>query len=301
MNKFPTQFADLLNANGKKILKSKTPFTTHFIEKTADSVPAVRVPRVVSKETLMACFDLLETHVGPHLTKSRYNEDLSYYEARQERLIPDSESRHYFYVDGQDDNVRSPLGKKHFVRLLKDIGFYDCFLSDSFYEFITAVTGLELEKEGNGVQSNRYTNGDYMQLHTDYYNREGNATPKALPRMCVNLHIHAFTNVLHQYVLHQTTGGHLNGMDNTCDKDIGGIVLYNLPFFHQVLPLVPSKPDVTGIRWLMMGEAYLTEKQTDTLIETYPDHWQIKQMVNHLPKRTLASLLKASKKNYESK
>lgn len=285
--KFPKQFADALTPAGKAVLTAKEPVHSGFKFKVPGSSPGVNVEGMVDLKFLDSVKAALNAELRGRLAPDKHIDIGSYYDARAKNLNIDSSSRWYNYSDANDST--SKKANAYF----RESGYHDFMVSDSFFEWLEKLSGLDVYADGtSGSQINYYEPGDYMAMHTDFFKQGailGGRSP--LPAMCFNLHMHMWENAAHQYVLHQGPDGHMNVMDNTCEKP-GSITVYQLPFHHQVLPFTPADPSKPSYRWLMMGEAYIDADQVKTILRDYPDYWQVKSMTAHIHPTKLKELLK---------
>jgi hypothetical protein len=290
---FPSEFKDLLTEKGLELLNSEKPVTDVFTHKIDGAKPLLILEDVIDIKVLSNIVQSLEKDVTPHLKTDSLALEIPYYDSRESYVYPLTFRRNYYFYSGENTKVIG--AKQSLAEVLEELNILKCLTSKSYYDFLEKVTGVEFSREGDGVQCNRYKAGDYMAMHTDFLNRKYNTSINVLPKMCLNVTMNFFENVLNQYLLVESMNGQMNTMVNTCDEKMrGSLMIYALPMYHQVLPLMPINPDEKSYRWLIMGEAYFSERQVDKLIREYPNHTQIKQMTAHIKDDKLQKLLTKS-------
>jgi hypothetical protein len=260
--KIPTEFADLLNAKGRKILRNGTAYPC--FAKDSLETPYVSLKGLIDPAAAQKLVDVLETHIRPairrydiHLNAPREygNEELG-----KPAIAPFSQSLYrgylvdlslskdpkFFGLEEDPEGIFS--GQIH-----EETGLFPLLRSDSMAELINKTTGydIDIQFDIHFVQVNGYAPGDHIGFHNDWDCDED--TGKDRPFISFHL---SLPNKLvdHHYLLYENHG-YLNGWVD--GNSFGSISIYRLPFWHSVMPMM-GPPG--AFRWLMMADGHFRKK-----------------------------------------
>ena len=235
MRSFPGEFADLLNAKGRKWMA----------EHPAGSRPAVRngffelIDGIIDPETARSCIRLLDRNVYPVLRN---------YVDRIPRGSISGMTRNYSEKLPKTMSMKTGI---LFNRRFREyapaeaIGLVAMLRSESLRQFAEAATGLRLEPPGPQVIL--YESGDYVGPHNDHHPQQDR-----VKNGFVDLHI-MFGNdaVEHQWLVYEQDR-HLKQIRDVNLK--GGVAVYRLPFWHYTTPLA-ARPgrEKQARRWLLLA------------------------------------------------
>ena len=233
MQTFPSEFSELLNAQGKKILAE----AERTVNRDEGKFLSLTKP-VMSAQTAAQCVRLLDEHLYPQLR-------------RIDTPIP------RFSISSMKKNYAETLAKTISMKTCflqsrrypeyataEKIGLVQMMGSKSLHQYAQTITGLELAKGTH--QAICYETGDYAGPHNDHH-----PEVEALRHGYVDLHI-MFANdaVDHQFLVHEENR-HLRKIYSV--KQQGSLVVYQLPFWHYTTPLT-AKPgrESEARRWLLL-------------------------------------------------
>jgi hypothetical protein len=238
VNRFPSEFADLLTAKGRRILDGRDGGLRGALAESSCNFVAIR--GAVDAKASEAAWRLLERALSPHLA------------ALAQPIPPES-------ITGQTRNYQERLRKtvrartaylerrgSKAWRAAERIGLLDMTASASFRRFVEIVAGRPLAAEF-GRQVLCYGPGDYAGPHTDHHPEDARAAGGY-----IDAHLtFAGPGVARQYLVY-ARDGHFSE-----DADValaGGITVYRLPLWHYTTPLV-AKPgrDAVARRWVVLG------------------------------------------------
>lgn len=235
---FPSEFADLLNARGRKLLAQPPRFEVFRKRGAApivvldDILEAKLVPRCVEAldEVMYPCLRRMHTPIPREaLTKmkSNYSEKLS----KTVRV----------------KTVTFNAVRSRALDAARSIGLAQMLLSESFIQFAENVAGGKLTRQNAGRQVICYEPGDYSGPHNDHHPQR----PEAKNGF-VDIHI-MFSNpaVASQLLVYEERGflsqAHEVGVPSS-------VAVYRLPFWHYTTPLIAKKGrEREARRWLLLG------------------------------------------------
>lgn len=261
---FPTEFADLLNDENKAIaLGDMHPEYESSLFKNGYGYKHFNP---FSQEACIQIIEALQEHflgklnpichempTDPKYMKKAKDKDFapipwtshSAYYAPEDEWVDNT-----FYVE--DAGSCMPCSEA-FARAMQSTGLYDCFTSETYWNWLAATLGESLDlfdmDRDHGVQVSRYAPGDSIGLHNDYYGTKKRMSP------FYDIHCSFAHNVAHQYMLFG---------DKRLDKQvdltgIGSIGIYRLPLWHQVTPLIPKDESMDAYRWLIISDLWYKE------------------------------------------
>lgn len=238
MDSFPSEFAELLNRRGQRLL-ANPPRLDVFTNKRA--TPIVVFDDLIDARAARGCIELLDKAVYPVIR-------------RMETPIPREwiASMRKNYSDSLKKTMKvktATLNSRKSLALdaAQNIGLAQMMLSQSFRAFAEAVVGMPVERQRWGRQVICYEQGDYSGPHNDHHPESAEAR-----NGFVDLHI-MFSNdaVRSQWLVYEERG-FLSASHEVSGRS--GIAVYRLPFWHYTTPLV-AKPgrESAARRWLLLG------------------------------------------------
>lgn len=245
LKKFPAEFEDLLNKDGKKILSGQyTP--ENFGKKGGTPIEVVK--GVIDPAVAADCVRILQQHFYGHLKSiaSRIDKD----------AIPAMKKNYTEKLAKTLKMKTLELGvKKTKTNLLAhDCGLMQMLASDSLKAFAEAVT-----KEKFGSPENNqiicYQHGDYVSPHNDHHPENDN-----VKNGYYDIHI-MFSNehVQHQWLVYEKNG-FLNHTHDIAAPS--AIAIYKLPFWHYTTPMMAkADKEDEAQRWLLLRSFEMPEKK----------------------------------------
>jgi len=236
MQTFPADFADLLNAKGKRLLRGKSPTVAESFQR---SIPHyISLPGIFDPPVAQACIGVLDRQHYPELKNMT-------------REIPRKAiwGMRKNYSDQMPKNMRmrtSYLTSRTEIKLGKRSGLLTMMQSQSFRRLAEALTGYRLLDDWD-CQLICYTHGDYAGPHNDHHPEY-----KSIRNGFVDLHVMLANDaVSHQWLVYEDRGL----MTKIQSINLNGAVsAYLLPFWHYTTPLT-AKPgrEARARRWLLLG------------------------------------------------
>jgi hypothetical protein len=238
MDRFPSEFAELLNRRGQRLL-ANPPRLDVFTNKRA--TPIVVFDGLIDDRVARVCIELLDKAVYPVIR-------------RMETRIPREwiASMRKNYSESLKKTMRvktATLNSRKSLALdaAREVGLAQMMRSQSFRAFAEAVVGMPVERRRWGRQVICYEQGDYSGPHNDHHPESAEAR-----NGFVDLHI-MFSNdaVRSQWLVYEERG-FLSASHEVSGRS--GIAVYRLPFWHYTTPLV-AKPgrESAARRWLLLG------------------------------------------------
>jgi hypothetical protein len=238
MNRFPSNFADLLTHKGRRILEGRDAETRDALLDPARFFVPIR--GAIDADRAGEAHALLDRRMGKVLSPlaatipegSIWNQTRNY----QERLPKTARVRTAF--------LERRRGRAW--QTAEAIGLIAMMRSESFRGFAEIVAGRGLDPEF-GQQVLCYGPGDYAGPHTDHHPEDSRAAAGY-----IDFHISFGSSaVAHQYLVY-ARDGHFSEMVDV--NTPGGMTVYRLPFWHYTTPLMP-RPGRTAEarRWVVLG------------------------------------------------
>jgi len=238
MDRFPSEFADLLNKRGQRLL-ANPPQLEVFRKKRA--TPIVVFDDVIDDRVARRCIELLDKAMYPVIR-------------RMETPIPRE------WISSMKKNYSDTLKKTMRVKTMTlnsrksraldaaiGIGLAQMMRSESFGAFAESIAGMPVDKKNSGRQVICYEQGDYSGPHNDHHpespwERNG----------FVDLHIMFSNDAVRMQQLVYEDHGFLSTSREVSGRS--GIAVYRLPFWHYTTPLI-GKPgrETEARRWLLLG------------------------------------------------
>jgi hypothetical protein len=238
MDAFPSEFADLLNKRGQRLL-SNPPNLDVFRKKRA--TPIVVFDDVIDERIAKSCIALLDRAMYPVIK-------------RMETPIPREwiSSMKKNYTDKLKKTVRvktATLNSRKSLALdaARAIGLAQMMRSESFRLFAESIVGMPVEHGHWGRQVICYGQGDYSGPHNDHHPESA-----AARNGFVDLHIMFSNDAVRSQQLVYENHGFLSASHDVSGHS--GIAVYRLPFWHYTTPLLgrPGR-EAEARRWLLLG------------------------------------------------
>jgi hypothetical protein len=235
---FPPEFADLLNARGRKLLAAPPRFE---VFRKRGVAPIVVLDNVIDRGRVAGCVEALDRVMYPHLRRMHTpipREALTKMKKNySERLAKTVRVK----------TVTFNAGRSRALEAAREIGLAQMLLSDSFVRFAENVAGGTLTRHQAGRQVICYEPGDYSGPHNDHHPQR----PEAKNGF-VDIHV-MFSNhaVASQLLVYEERGflsqAHEVGVPSS-------VAVYRLPFWHYTTPLIAKKGrEAEARRWLLLG------------------------------------------------
>jgi hypothetical protein len=237
MNHFPSEFAELLNKDGRALLAGKHPLAGTL---ATGKTRFVAAPNLLDAKKARAVTALLEDTFGRVMSPMELPippTATSKMKVAYKELLPKSVSVRTAFID----HARSPARKA-----AVGSGLIAMLRSASFHAFAEALSGYPLRKKW-GLQTLCYWPHDYSGPHNDHHpdeplGRDG----------YTDLHLTFCTSGVGQQLLVYERGGHLNQVQDVVTS--GGVTCYRLPFWHYTTPLLPRPGQQhSARRWVLLG------------------------------------------------
>jgi hypothetical protein len=238
MDLFPSEFADLLNKRGQKLL-ANPPKLDVFRKKRV--TPIVVFDDVIDERVAKSCIALLDRAMYPVIK-------------RMETPIPrESISKmKKNYTDSLTKTVRVKTAtlnssKSFALDAAREIGLAQMMRSQSFRAFAESIVGMPVDRTHWGRQVICYEQGDYSGPHNDHHPESREAR-----NGFVDLHIMFSNDAVRTQQLVYEERGFLSASHEVSGHS--GIAVYRLPFWHYTTPLLgrPGR-EREARRWLLLG------------------------------------------------
>jgi hypothetical protein len=235
---FPHEFADLLNARGRRLLANPPRFD---VFRKRGRTPIVLLEKLIDDRTARRCIETLDRAVYPVLRRMHVpvpREALTKMRENYSEKLPKT-------VRVKTTTVNSPRSRS--LDVMSDIGLAQMMASESFFAFAESLIGATLDKNHWGRQVICYEAGDYSGPHNDHHPQRAEAK-----NGFVDVHI-MFSNeaVASQWLVYEERG--FLSQSHEVGKR-SGVAVYRLPFWHYTTPLV-ARPgrEAEARRWLLLG------------------------------------------------
>jgi hypothetical protein len=238
MDRFPSEFDDLLNARGRRLLADPPQLEALLAKK---KTPIVVLENVIDDGVARDCIRLLDSAVYPQLKRMHTpipREALTGMRRNYSEKLPKT-----VRVKTATFNSR----RSRMLDVATEIGLAAMLHSPSFVRVAQSVTTPALRAEKSGRQVICYEAGDYSGPHNDHHPQRAEAR-----NGFIDLHI-MFSNddVASQWLVYEDRG-FLSAAHDVSSR--AAIAIYRLPFWHYTTPLVPRpKRESTARRWLLLG------------------------------------------------
>jgi hypothetical protein len=235
-NALPTEFEDLLNSAGRRVLAGTHPLCgaladprTRFVARDdlLDRTKAARLRRALDA----SLSDKLEALERPIPPESIFGMRHDYAE-----LLPKTSRARTVYFESRREPGVKAAERLGLVRLLR---------SESFRGFAEALAGRLLAPDW-GLQVLRYGPGDYAGPHNDHHPENKDARSGY-----IDLHVNLCSPaVAHQWLVY-SRAGHFSEIVSVAKP--AAITAYRLPFWHYTTPLAAKPGGAGAARWVLLG------------------------------------------------
>ena len=238
MDAFPSEFADLLNKRGQRLI-ADPPKLDAFTKKRV--TPIVVFDDVIDERMAKSCIALLDRAMYPVIK-------------RMETPIPrESISKmKRNYTDSLQKTVRVKTAtlnssKSFALDAAREIGLAQMMRSQSFRAFAESIVGMPVDRTHWGRQVICYEQGDYSGPHNDHHPES-----KEARNGFVDLHIMFSNDAVRTQQLIYEERGFLSASHEVSGRS--GIAVYRLPFWHYTTPLLGRRGrEAEARRWLLLG------------------------------------------------
>jgi hypothetical protein len=238
MDRFPSEFDELLNARGRRLLADPPQLEALLAKR---QTPIVVLENVIDDGVARECIRLLDTAVYPQLKRMHTpipREALTGMRRNYAEKLPKT-----VRVKTATFNSR----RSRMLDVATEIGLAGMLHSPSFIRVAQSVTTPPLRTARSGRQVICYEAGDYSGPHNDHHPQRAEAK-----NGFIDLHI-MFSNddVASQWLVYEEKG-FLSAAHDVSSR--AAIAIYRLPFWHYTTPLVPRPGrESTARRWLLLG------------------------------------------------
>ncbi|HKS23802.1 MAG TPA: hypothetical protein VJZ76_13455 [Thermoanaerobaculia bacterium] len=236
---FPTEFADLLNRRGRKLLDGDG--QGHEVFRRRGATPIVLFEDLIDDDTARRCIADLDGGMYAHLKRM-------YTPIPREAITKMKEN----YTDSlrKTVRVRTATFNSRTSRVLdaaNAIGLGPMLESQSFLRFAEVVVGQPMRSDWWGRQVICYEPGDYSGPHNDHHPEH-----TEIKNGFVDVHIMFSNDAVASQLLVYEERGFLSRSHEVAAPS--GIAVYRLPFWHYTTPLVARKGrEGKARRWLLLG------------------------------------------------
>jgi hypothetical protein len=238
MDRFPSEFEDMLTAAGRRVLAGRSPLCGALAEPrcrfwAGTGLVSARAARGAMRLLDRALYELLEPLERPIPPGTIWEMTTNYGE-----LLPKTARVKTAYLERRRERA---YGRA------EEIGLVAMLRSDSFAAFAAALAGRALRRRW-GIQLLCYGAGDYAGPHNDHHPEE-----PAARRGYLDLHISLSGRGVAQQWLVYAVRGHFSEIVDVAT--VGGVTAYRLPLWHYTTPLVakPRAAPAAARRWLLLG------------------------------------------------
>lgn len=238
MDKFPSEFDDLLNRRGRKLLRDLPALETLLAKKRT---PIVLLENVMDDGVARECIRLLDRAMYPHLRRMHSpipRTVLTAMKKNYQEELPKT-------VRVKTVTFNSPRSQA--LRAAQECGLASLMGSKSFLNLAQRATTPPLRTDYWARQVICYEPGDYSGPHNDHHPERAE-----LRNGFVDLHImFANDDVASQSLVYEEKG-FLSSIHGIASR--AAIAIYRLPFWHYTTPLVARLGrESTARRWLLLG------------------------------------------------
>jgi len=236
---FPSEFADLLNRRGRKLLGGDG--RGHEVFRRRGATPIVVFDDFIDDDVARRCIADLDAAMYP--TLKRMHTPIP-----RELLTEMTEN----YTESLRKTVRVRTATfnsraSHALRAADAIGLGPMLKSESFRRFAEAVVGEPMRRDHWGRQVICYEPGDYSGPHNDHHPEHA-----WVKNGFVDVHIMFSNDAVASQLLVYEEHGFLSKSHEVAGRS--GIAVYRLPFWHYTTPLIARRGrEAEARRWLLLG------------------------------------------------
>jgi len=238
MQRFPSEFEDLLSREGRRALAGHSPLCgaladprRRFIAMRGLIKP--RMARAAAALLSRALYDSLSSIDQPIPPEAMWEMTANYAEQ-----LPKTARVKTAYLERRRGRAYQRAEAAGLVAMLRSV---------SFGAFAAALAGRDLKPRW-GIQALCYGPGDYAGPHNDHHPEE-----PAASRGYLDVHVTLAGSGVAQQWLVYARQGHFSEVVDVATA--GGITAYRLPFWHYTTPLVakPRAKAADARRWVLLG------------------------------------------------
>ena len=236
---FPSEFADLLNRRGRKLLDGNG--GGHDVFRRRGATPIVLFEDVIDNAVARRCIATLDEGMYPALKRM--------HTPIPRELITKMEEN---YTDSLRKTVRVRTAtfnsrSSQALAAADAIGLGPMLKSESFRRFAEAIVGEPLRRNHWGRQVICYEPGDYSGPHNDHHPEHA-----SVKNGFVDVHIMFSNDAVSSQLLVYEEHGFLSQAHEVAKPS--GIAVYRLPFWHYTTPLIARRGrESEARRWLLLG------------------------------------------------
>jgi hypothetical protein len=238
MRRFPDEFADLLNARGRKLLARPRPIAALH---TRGQTPIALLDDLIDDRVARASIRLLDATIHPLLRRMHVpipREALTEMEENYREQLPKT-----VRVKTMTLNSRRSAS----LEAAREIGLAQMMASESFHRFAEALMSAPLGRQQRGRQVICYEAGDYSGPHNDHHPESDNER-----NGFVDLHVMFSNDAVASQLLVYEDRGFLSKAHDVSGPS--GVAIYRLPFWHYTTPLLARRgKEQKARRWLLLG------------------------------------------------
>jgi len=238
MDRFPSEFDDLLNRRGRRLLADPPQFEDLLKKRRT---PIVFFEDIIDAGVARECIRLLDEGMFPRLQRMEHP-------IPREALTEMTEN----YTEHLKKTMRVRTatfnsGRSRALAAAKEIGLAEMMNSKSFLRLAQSVTRHTLDGSWWGRQVICYGAGDYSGPHNDHHPEDAQ-----IRNGFVDLHVMFSNPGVAQHFLVYEDRRYLSAVH---DVSAGAaIAIYRLPFWHYTTPLIPRRgQEETARRWLLLA------------------------------------------------
>jgi len=236
---FPSEFADLLNRRGRKLLDGDGRGCDVFRRRGA--TPIVLFDDYIDEGVARRCIADLDAAMYPTLKRM--------HTPIPRRSLTDMTEN---YAESLRKTVRVRTATfnsrdSQALRAANAVGLGPMLKSESFRRFAEAVVGEPLRRDYWGRQVICYEPGDYSGPHNDHHPEHD-----WVKNGFVDVHIMFSNDAVASQLLVYEERGFLSRSHEVAGRS--GIAVYRLPFWHYTTPLAARRGrEAEARRWLLLG------------------------------------------------
>lgn len=238
MKKFPSEFEDLLNREGRRVLARRSPLCGALADPRRRFIGAGNLIKPANARAAAALlnrnlYDGLSSIDQPIPPEAMWEMTKNYGE-----MLPKTARVKTAYLDRRHSRAYQAAEAAGLVAMLR---------SESFGAFASALVGRDLRPRW-GIQALCYGPGDYAGPHNDHHPEEAAAS-----RGYLDVHVTLAGRGVAQQWLVYARQGHFSEVVDVATA--GGITAYRLPFWHYTTPLVAKRgaTESDARRWVLLG------------------------------------------------
>jgi hypothetical protein len=239
MDIFPSEFAGMLNARGRRLLER--PQRLEALH-TRGRTPIALLDDLIDPDVARDAMRLLDAALYPRLRRMHTPipaEALTEMEFNFSESLPKTV---------RVKTVTFNSGRSQALAAATEVGLAQMMRSESFHRFAECLAGAKLSYDHSGRQVICYEAGDYSGPHNDHHPER-----EAARNGFIDLHI-MFSNeaVASQLLVYEHRGFLSQAHDVAASPS--AIAIYRLPFWHYTTPLMPRPgQEAQARRWLLLG------------------------------------------------